>query len=495
MHASRESDRAQKVKYLRGTWADAGAVIGGEFASIKPQCLSVNGVCMTVDGRKVMAVSKTAALPDVTRVKPEFGVPFDLDSAIMRETFASSLVVRGLANDFCLVYALDVRDGVVHTLAEFGGATFYDTYRTLDRESRGQISLSACAHIARAMATANSWMPRTHAEVASAAARQFFQGDLHTKNVLVTPDFAFRIIDFFGMYSAYKCGAKLSGDDVYRQFVDYLRQLDALYEKQYYAVADVCHFAIQLPMLRPTLASVPEYIRLSLQRNRPQLLMLQDLDAWFNTELDERRPLAAAPETTYHRIVEYRFPYTFHDLYVHAGERLPAGAAVSRNHSQLEGDYDAASHKPGDTYRLLPGAGTTLVPVTLPNRRQVLVTPRELAALQEMFVMDGGTCTARKGWQCMYCGHVHVAHVSPGTRTCAECFMSHAWLCSLCFYGNHDKSATACGDCGQLRRDAAAGGARARARARTRPVSRGSFRPRSRPRSRSRAARRKSHRP
>jgi hypothetical protein len=448
-------------------------MVRGEFAGIQPQCLSVDGVCITVNGSKVIAVNKTAELPDVSGVDSHFGVPFDLDSAIMRETFASSLVVRGLVDDFCVVYTLQVRDGVVHTLAEFGGATFLDTYGKLDRESRGRVSLAACAHIAHAMAAANSWMPRTHAEALhNAAPRQFFQGDLHTKNVLVTPDFGFRIIDFFGKYRAYKCGVNLSRNASYMPHKSYLQQLDALYEHEYYAVADVCNFAIQLPLLRPTLETVPEYLKLSLQRRRPQLLMLQDLDAWFNTELALRPPLVAAAETTYYCVVEYRFPYTFHYLYVHAGQELPPGAAVFRNHSQLSRDYDAVSSTALDTYRFMSGAGTTLVPVVLPNRRNVLVTQRELAALQQMFVMDGATCSARKGWQCMYCGHVHVAHVSPRTRTCAECFMGHAWLCKHCLYGNYDAAAAVCGDCMRERETPAPGGRSRPSRTRRRSSSR-----------------------
>jgi hypothetical protein len=493
------TSRVQALQFLRSTWRDdeTGVKYSGEFATVHKLCRSVGDECITVAGAKVAAIRKTLKLPKhyAPGASDDLGLFFDLDSAVMRETFASSLVVRGRADSFCLVYSLQVHGDVVETLAEYGGATVKDIAAALSDGALLAFNSAACTAIAGAMWAANYWMPHTHADVLANVRRRFYQGDLHKSNVVaskVAGVWEFRIIDFFGDYTAYRYGTLMrEGNPML--VAAHAAQLDRLFDAKYYAVADVCYFAYWMrpgAQAREYLATVAKFINGSLSQRRPELVMLRDLFMWLSEgatlpfcddagdrgedrdrdrdrdrgrgvdrdrseDRDRDRERDSDPEF-YYRIVNYRFPYQFYYRHVQLAQAF-LDFAVFKNHTQLTKDYDVGLHRMEDTYTFLSArAAGTATPVTLVNGRRVVVTDQQLVSLRDMFTMDGTTCVARRGWQCMYCGHVHVGAREPAALTCAQCFMGHAWLCRRCLYGNHDKGASACGDCLAPREPAAA---------------------------------------
>jgi hypothetical protein len=484
------TSRVQALQFLRSTWRDdeTGVKYSGEFATVRKLCRSVGDECITVAGAKVAAIRKTLKLPKhyAPGASDDLGLFFDLDSAVMRETFASSLVVRGRADSFCLVYSLQVHGDVVETLAEYGGATVKDIAAALSDGALLAFNSAACTAIAGAMWAANYWMPHTHADVLANVRRRFYQGDLHKGNVVaskVAGAWEFRIIDFFGDYTAYRYGTVIRSDNPMCDAA-HTAQLDRLFDAQYFAAADVCYFAYWMrpgAQAREYLATVAKFINGSLRERRPELVMLRDLLMWFSegvalpfcddaasgVDRDRDRERDRVP---FYRIVKYLFPYTFHYCYVQPAQALNDDFAIFNNHTLLRRDFGVGLTHMEDTYTFLAAAAAdTATPVTLVNGRRVVVSDQQLVSLGKMFAMEGTTCVARKGWQCMYCGHVHVGARAPAALTCVECFMDHAWLCRRCLYGNHDKSATACGDCLAPREPAAAaatGGSRRRRRSR-----------------------------
>jgi hypothetical protein len=174
--------------------------------------------------------------------------------SLAREKSASDLVEKGLTPHFCLVYKTVVRrpyGGVVAftRYTEFGGEkTVAQCLQDATYRASLAFELHAKIQIATAFAVA---LAHTHTP--------FYQGDLHTNNVMVQPladgmegvaienpfcptyksRFLFRIIDFVAHRSALNYG-------VFNNHAGAIRAVfDMLFAKRRFALADILAFFVQ----------------------------------------------------------------------------------------------------------------------------------------------------------------------------------------------------------------------------------------------------------